>query len=133
MNFRAPCNATVIGSFPHAEANDALRIIMECVPTIPAWPQLPRYPEEQMVRQYNEGMPGLRVREDTVFFDTSQPGFESELLEFYEEYLKALDMKQMPLDHKLGISPSCSRGFHAFYKKLAGGGYKPLAIKGQIV
>ena len=98
---------------------------MECVPTIPAWPQLPRYPEEQMVKQYNEGMPGLRMREDSVFFDTAQPAFESELLEFYEEYLKALDMKQMPLDHKLGISPSCSRGFHSLYKKLAGSGYKP--------
>jgi hypothetical protein len=86
MNFQAPGNATVIGSFPHAEADDALRIIMECVPTIPAWPQLPFYPEERMVRQYNEGMPGLRIREDTVFFDTSQPDFEAELLEFYEEY-----------------------------------------------
>jgi hypothetical protein len=133
MNFRAPCNATVIGSFPHAEANDALRVIMECVPTIPAWPQLPFYPEEQMVRQYNEGMPGLRMREDTVFFDTSQPGFEAELFEFYEEYLKALDMKQMPLDHKLGISPVYSRGFYSFCKALGGGSYKPLAVKGQIV
>jgi len=73
------------------------------------------------------------MREDSVFFDTAQPTFESELLEFYEEYLKALDMKQMPLDHKLGISPACSRGFHSFYKKLAGGGYTPLAVKGQIV
>jgi hypothetical protein len=86
-----------------------------------------------MVRQYNEGMPGLRLREDTVFFDTSQPGFEAELFEFYEEYLKALDLEQMPLDHKLGISPAYSRGFHALYKKLVGADYKPLAVKGQIV
>jgi len=133
MNFRAPCNATVIGSFPHAEADDALRVIMECVPTIPAWPQLPLYPEEQMVRQYNEGMPGLRMRGDTVFFDTSQPGFEAQLFEFYEEYLKALDMEQMPLNHKLGISPAYSRGFHSFCKALGEGGYTPLAVKGQIV
>ncbi|HPD60382.1 MAG TPA: hypothetical protein PKV48_01290 [Thermodesulfobacteriota bacterium] len=133
MNFRASCNATIIGSFPHAEVDDALRAILECVPTIPAWPQLPFYPEERMVRQYNEGMPGLRMRGDAVFFDTSQSGFESELLEFYEEYLKALDMEQMPLDHKLGISPAYSRGFHSLRQALAGGRYTPLAVKGQIV
>jgi hypothetical protein len=133
MKFSAQCNATAIGTFPHVEAEDALRLVMECVPSIPAWPQLPFYPEEWMVRQYNEGMPGLRMKGDTVFFDTAQPGFESELLEFYEEYLKALDMQQMPLDHKLGISPAYSRGFHALCKALAGGGYTPLAVKGQIV
>ena len=133
MNFRASCNATAIGTFPHAATEVALRLVMECVPTIPAWPQLPFYPEEWMVRQYNEGMPGLRMKGDIAFFDTSQPEFEIELLEFYEEYLRALDMDQMPLDHKLGISPTASRGFHALCKALAGGGYTPLAIKGQIV
>ena len=133
MKFSARCKATVVGSFPHAEADDALRVIMECVPAIPAWPQLPFYPEERMVRQYNEGMPGLRMREDTVFFDTAQPSFETELLEFYEEYLKALDLEQMPLDHKLGISSAYSRGFHALCKALAENAYTPLAVKGQIV
>ena len=132
MRFPAHCNATAIGSFPYAEVEDALRIIMECTPHIPAWPQLPFYPEERMVRQYTEGMPGLRMKEDTVFFDTSLPSFESELLVFYEDYLKALEMEELPCEHPFGLSFSYSRGFHSLCRRLAAGGNKPLATKGQI-
>jgi len=133
MKFSPPIKATVIGSFPHTEAEAALRLIMEYVPQIPAWPQLPFYPEEQMLRQYLEGMPGLFTKEgNKIFFDTSHPRFEAELFGFYQNYLNALESPRIPFDHPLGISPRYSRGFYSFYRKLEQGSYRPLALKGQI-
>lgn len=132
MNFPASCKATAIGSFPHAEVEEAFRLIMECVPQIPVWPQLPYYPEEGMTKQYNEGMPGLTSAGDKVFFDTATSHFESELLKFYEDYLQAREIKKMPVGHRFGISFSCARGFHFLLNRLTKNNSPHLALKGQI-
>jgi len=132
MKINANCQATAIGSFPHANVEDAISVIMECVPQIPVWPQLPFYPEEGMIRQYTEGMPGIVFREDRFFFDTSTSSFESELLEFYEHYLEALELHEMPINHKFGISQKYGRGFYAFRDSLMKEDLSLFAVKGQI-
>lgn len=133
MNFSACCKATAIGSFPHRDVKDALRIVWECIPQLPAWPQLPCYPEEGMTRQYNEGMPGLCVKEQKVFFDTASASFDSELLGFYEDYLQALEMDEMPVVHRFGMSPGCARGIFGLRESLQAGPCTASALKGQIV
>jgi methionine synthase II (cobalamin-independent) len=105
---------------------------MDHAPQIPLWPQLPCYPEEWMTRQYNEGMPGLTTKDDKVFFATSKPDFDSELMSFYERYLQAVEMEEMPLEHTFGISPHYARGFHAFLSILTKITYTPAALKGHI-
>jgi len=132
MGIPAGGKATAIGSFPHSRAEDALRIIMEYTPQIPVWPQLPVHPEEGMTRQYNEGMPGLTSEGGKTFFDTTKSSFDSELMNFYEDYLQTLEMKEMPLEHRFGISPKYGRGFHAFLNRLRKSDCSPAAIKGQI-
>ncbi|MCD6353169.1 MAG: hypothetical protein J7M06_03045 [Proteobacteria bacterium] len=132
MEISAKCQATAIGSFPHTNVEDAIHIIMECIPQIPVWPQLPLYPEEGMIRQYNEGMPGLISQDDRIYFDTSKSSFESELLEFYEDYLEALELNEMPLKHKFGISQKYARGFYALKDRLIKKDLNLLAVKGQI-
>ena len=128
----ARCIATAIGSFPHRDAQEALAVILKNVPNIPVWPQLPAYPEEGMISQYNEGMPGLVTREGKTFFDTAAVSFDSALLRFYEEYLAALELESMPLEHTFGISRRCSRGIYALLETLQKNDEKPLAVKGQI-
>ncbi len=132
MHIPGRCLATAIGSFPHRDPADAIDIILKNAYNIPVWPQLPAYPEEGMISQYNEGMPGLVTRDKKTFFDTAASGFESELLNFYADYLAALDLDSMPLDHIFGISPSFSRGLYAFLTALRGKKDAPLAVKGQI-
>lgn len=132
MTIPGLCQATAIGSFPHCSPEDAIRLILETIPRIPVWPQLPAHHNESMIIQYNEGMPGLVWRNNKLFFDTASPDFESGLMSFYESYLQALEMEAMPLDHRFGISPECSRGLYALLSALTR--HKPAltAIKGQI-
>lgn len=133
MNLSACCKATAIGSFPHRDVQEALRIVWEYIPHVPAWPQLPSYPEEGMIRQYNEGMPGLCVKEQKVYFDTSSATFDAELLGFYEDYLQTLELEEMPVTHRFGMSPACARGIFALRDSLQAGHGTPSALKGQIV
>jgi methionine synthase II (cobalamin-independent) len=128
----AHCRATAIGSFPHIRADEALRIILDNVPDIPVWPQLPAHPEEGMVIQYSEGMPGLVRQDNKIFFDTGASRFEPDLLGFYERYLEALTLDPMPIDHQFGLSQNFCRGVYALLDALQEGKGKPLAVKGQV-
>lgn len=52
---------TGIGSLPHVEPREAVALVVEKLPEIPFWPQLPRRsPLEGMTLQYLKGFPGLR-------------------------------------------------------------------------
>jgi methionine synthase II (cobalamin-independent) len=81
---------TVIGSFPHKEANAALYHRLATALDIPAWPQWARRTfYENMYVQYSAPLPGLVVDEadEKITFDTT--GDLSEALEaFYTPYLE---------------------------------------------
>jgi len=50
--------ATAIGSMPHTNPSNACDIILNAIPEIPIWPQLPNTNfREEMETQYNEGIP----------------------------------------------------------------------------
>ncbi|HNR12504.1 MAG TPA: hypothetical protein PLG17_00440 [Thermodesulfobacteriota bacterium] len=132
MNIPACCEATAIGSFPHRNAGDAVRLIMKTIPRIPVWPQLPAFPEEGMTSQYNEGIPGLVYQNEKLFFDTRSPGFDSELLGFYEDYLQALELETLPFNSRFGISAACSQGIPALLEVLKQKAAPLTAVKGQI-
>ena len=51
--------ATLVGSLPHEDRRKALDLVFSQIVEIPVWPQLSPYPPEQMMVQFNEGLPGL--------------------------------------------------------------------------
>jgi methionine synthase II (cobalamin-independent) len=99
---------------------------------IPVWPQLSPYVPEQMMVQFNEGLPGLVRRDNRTLFVTSDPSFEEELLKFYEEYLAASD-GELPLEQsRFRLGDDTGRTFFAFLDRLEQQQPRPLALKGQI-
>ncbi len=121
--FRAAGECTAIGSFPHERADDALDLILRTMPAIPVWPQLPkRSPEEGMIVQYTEGLPGIVwVRsKNHLFVNTKSASFENEVLEFYNMYLKASESSHPEILEYFQISEDYSEGFNVFKRRLSG-------------
>jgi hypothetical protein len=113
--------ATAIGSLPHPQAEDAVRVVLDSIPDAPIWPQLPANGlNEQMEVQYNEGIPRVVIDRDKqrMFIDTSGDT-STELAEFYEKYL-ADDVDAF------AICPQFSKGIPALEAALrAAGGTRP--------
>ncbi len=88
--FNPEGNATAIGSFPHSDPSKAVDEILESLPEIPVWPQLPNIDfREQMEIQFSEGMPCVKLDEikKSMYFNTG--GDPSEKLgEFYENVIE---------------------------------------------
>jgi hypothetical protein len=89
MSFEPRCLATAIGSLPHADAAQAVRIVLNHIPDAPIWPQLPANGlNEQMEVQYSEGMPRVVIdrEKERMYIDTSGDT-STDLAAFYESYL----------------------------------------------
>jgi len=115
------CLPTAIGSMPHTNSDEACSIIMECLPDIPAWPQLPqRSPKENMIIQFSEGFPGVVIDEDKIHIEPSAD-FESELEQIH------IDCEQNSA-REYGISTEYAAGLHAFLSKATGS----KIVKGQV-
>jgi len=83
--------ATLIGSVPHADPREAVRLIMKHLLEAPIWPELPRRSFlEGMVHSHTEGLPCLVVEEEAqrLYVDTSRD-CSAELAGFYEKALAA--------------------------------------------
>jgi methionine synthase II (cobalamin-independent) len=105
------CLPTAIGSMPHANPDEACSVVMEYLPDIPAWPQLPRRsPKENMVIQFSEGFPGIVMNGEKIHIKPSA-NFESELEQIY------IDCDQ-DSNYKYGISAEYAAGLHAFLSKV---------------
>ena len=106
MEFRYPFITTGIGSFPHQDEKEVLRLILRDFPHVPFWPQLPKRSFlEGMVLQYSEGFPSLRwnEREQRVWVDTST-GFDKEIEKFYQHLEKGeLDPFKITEDFARGL------------------------------
>jgi methionine synthase II (cobalamin-independent) len=124
--------ATLVGSLPHADRQQALGLVFQQMEEIPFWPQLSTYTPEQMMVQFNEGLPGLVQRDSATLFVTSAPSFEEELLKFYEEYL-AVSNGELPLEQsRFRLGDDTGRTFFAFLDRLKRQQPGPVAVKGQI-
>lgn len=121
MTFQPRCLATAIGSFPHAKAEDAVRVVLHSIPDAPVWPQLPANSiNEQMEVQYSEGLPRVVIdhEKERMYIDTSGD-YSLDLATFYENFLaEKLDYFQ--------ITPAFSKGIYAMEAALkAAGGSRP--------
>lgn len=127
--FQGNFSATAIGSLPHTDVDVACDIMLQSLPEIPCWPQLPKYSiKEDMCIQYTEGIPCARLGADekAVRIDTSDDT-PAALEGFYEAYLKN--------DPDLfRISPEYSTGFYAMVNRLNQSRPAAIrAIKGHVV
>lgn len=114
MPFNPQYMATAIGSLPHKEPSEACDVILNNIPEIPVWPQLPKTNfREGMEIQYSEGIPCVVLDEEKqrMFFDTSGD-ITTDLERFYENYI-AENLEYFK------ISPEFSRGIYEMERKLA--------------
>jgi hypothetical protein len=132
MNFEPQCLATTIGSLPLDDAREATELILTYTPQIPSWVQLAKRPQEGMLVQFNEGLPGLTRSDQKVYFDTEAPGFQDEILHFYERYLAATETQPSTAIEAFALTPSYAEGFHLFIEALNQSECHPIALKGQV-
>jgi hypothetical protein len=122
-----PYLTTVVGSFPHQQAAELSRLLVESL-DVPTWPQLPRRSfRESIYAQYGAALPGIVVDDarQKISFGTSvdlSPAFET----FYEAYL-AGDVESFGLDE------SFSAGFSALVEALRSSGRGSGWVKGQVI
>jgi len=133
MAFAPRCLATTIGSLPHTDAREAARLILQFTPRIPAWAQLSKRPQEGMLVQFTEGMPGFRRPINAgAYFEMDAPAFQQEVSVFYERYLAAVEDNSSAHLSSYAISREYARGFYALLELLGSTGHRPLALKGQV-
>ncbi len=114
MAFIPQCRATAIGSMPHADPSAACDLILNAIPEIPIWPQLPANNfRENMEIQYSEGFPCVVLDEEKkrMYFQTDKD-ITSDFEKFYENYMAE------NLDY-FKISPSFGRGIYEMEKRLS--------------
>ena len=130
--FQANGLPALIGSLPVSNHNEATRLVLDYTPEIPLWIQLPARKEEGMMTQFLPGLPGLTAGKNKFFINTEKDSFETDLLEFYEEYIAVTENETALSDSRFVLSIETAAGFFEFMKQLDG--YAPLlaAVKGQI-
>ena len=121
MSFSPNCMATAIGSLPHANADDAIKVILDNIPDAPIWPQLPANGmKEQMEIQYSENLPDVVIdnEKQRIYFDTTDDTFAA--LSTFMEKIAMDDVDAF------AISPEYSKGIYAMEEALkASGAAKP--------
>ena len=132
MPFEPNALPTLIWSLPLAEHAEATQMALVYVPEIPIWVQLPSVPEERLLSQFAEGLPGIRGQGETLFFDTISPAFEDELLSFFEQYLAVTEGGAPLAGSIFAFSEKTGRGFRTFLDAISGLASPPFALKGQI-
>jgi len=98
---------------PHTDPSEACDLILNAIPEIPTWPQLPNVNfKEEMEIQYSEGFPCVVLDEEKqrMYFQTDKD-ITSDFEKFYENYMAE------NLDY-FRISPDFSRGIYEMEKKL---------------
>jgi len=119
---------TGIGSLPHSNPEEAVRLVFSKLPEIPFWPQLPkRSPRENMYAQYSSNLPCAQWDKENgkLWFEVGD-NVSSELAKFYE-YVLADELD------RFALTIEEASGFYTFLElapKLMSD--KTVAIKGQI-
>ncbi len=123
---------TLIGSLPTANHQQAMDWILEATPDIPLWPQLPANPQERMLNQFIEGLPGIVESEDRTYFDITTDAFSAAQLAFYEEYLKVTEHPEELLTSRFQTSPERAAGIYLLAEQAPQMGGQLSAVKGQV-
>jgi methionine synthase II (cobalamin-independent) len=127
MKFRDRFIATGIGSFPHHDEGEAVRLIREQFGEAPFWPQLPnRTVREGMVLQYSEGFPCLqKTRKEKGARVEISTESTSEVEAFYER-LEAQDWEAFH------ITRDYAAGFWALMDSMKHSRGEARYLKGQV-
>jgi len=131
-DFQAKALPTLIGGCPLTDHQEALNLVLKYTPEIPLWVQLPSRKGEGMMAQFLPGMPGLVERSGKTFVNTEKETFESDLLEFYEDYLSVTDGYKNISDSRFSLEAGTAPGFFELLCRLEKAELKPVALKGQI-
>jgi methionine synthase II (cobalamin-independent) len=121
-----------IGSLPFAEHQEAFKLVLEYTPEIPLWTQLPLHKAEGMVAQFMPGLPGLCSVEDSVYIDTAGDDFDSDLIQFYENYMAVVEENCDLSDSRFILEKDTAAGFFIFIESVKHLSAPPVAVKGQI-
>jgi hypothetical protein len=117
--FEPRCLPTTIGSLPHTDVEQGMRLMLAATPELPSWVQFPRRAfHENMMVQFTQGMPGLVEEEERVYLDTSAPDFVDRLTDFYTHYLAVSEAGDREALDYFAISPQYAAGFHALVDRL---------------
>ncbi len=131
--FQGLASATLIGSMPQFDRERAIGLILQSVPEIPVWPQLPAYEAEQMMVQYVEGLPGLVKEAGRQFVRTDTPAFEEETLHFFEDYL-CIEAGSVQIEEsRFTMGEESGATFRQFLQVLSSIDLPIRALKGQVV
>lgn len=132
QTFHPHCLPMLIGSQPLRNHDDATRLIIEHIPQIPNWVQLPIYKHEGMVEQFMSGLPGLVQEDDRQYVDTAGEGFDAEMLIFFEAFLAAGEQKDIGGLEPFALKPQTAQGFFSLLDALQSPPQNLKAVKGQI-
>jgi len=133
MNFQGLGAATLIGSMPQKDRQKAIELILQTVPEIPVWPQLPLYPDEQMMAQYIEGLPGLVTVESRQFVRSDTEEFDRQMLQFYEQFLAVEEGSLLVENSSCAMGEETGVTFRCFLKNIECANMSFRALKGQVV
>jgi hypothetical protein len=131
-NFQPDGRAMLIGSQPLSDHNAALELVLNHVPQIPNWVQLPVFKQEGMLDQFMAGMPGLICTEDRSYIDTQADDFDQQQLLFFEEYLQAAEQGFDFDNSRFAMSRQDAQGFYTLLEALQPAPENLHAVKGQI-
>ena len=123
----------LIGSQPLKDHDRATRLVLEHMPHIPNWVQLPVYPHEGMLAQFVSGLPGLVRSAKRIFVDTQDAGFDGQLLSFFEAYLQITESGTgLRENSRFALAPDIAPGFFSLLRALGSPPDALMAVKGQI-
>jgi len=129
--FQANLLPLLIGSLPVDDHSEAIELVLECTPQIPLWVQLPVHKEERMIDQFMPGMPGIASLKDKTFINSAGDNFETELLQFYEEYMAVTGGAADRDESRFVLDETVARGFFTFMERVKRLSEPPVAVKGQ--
>ncbi|HAU31815.1 MAG: hypothetical protein XD78_0246 [Desulfotomaculum sp. 46_296] len=128
--------ATGIGSLPFLDEYEAANFVLERLPKIPHWPQLPGKGEQEgFVFQYlyplvKSGL--LNIKDGQAYFDTAHPDWIDRLAVFYSLFLEAESGDPEALE-QFSFPRSAAAGFYAFEELISKKGLpEAVYFKGQL-
>ncbi len=134
--FTAAGLPVLIGSVPLSSHQEALEWIFAATPEIPLWPQLPGNPCERMMSQFAEEIPCIMEEHDPepcqrLWYTTSAPDFDNQLLAFYEDFLQAEADPNFLRHSRFQVSRERAQGLYLLAESLQAHP-EIAAVKGQI-
>ncbi|MFH2092148.1 MAG: hypothetical protein ABIJ31_07280 [Pseudomonadota bacterium] len=131
-DFKANGLPLLIGSLPTDNHEDAVKLVLEYTPQIPLWVQLPIFREEGMIDQFLAGLPGYIDGNQKSILDTSSPGFDEQILSFFEEFLLLSETDTTLDGSRFALSGARGKGFFEFLKQIDQIQTPFIALKGQV-